>query len=114
MENNIFNLILDDIKVLNFKDAITSLNKLHNENDINYLYLRSYLFFKQENYYQALDILLLSFKKDKNFCLKEKIYKSLLIKILKKIERDDMINKLQFHEKEALDCLLMWQGYKLS
>ena len=114
MDKNIFNLILQEIEQLKFKDAIIKLNKSHDESNINYLYLRSYLFFKQENYYQSLDILLLCFKKKLEFCLKDKNYKSLLIKILNKIERVDIVKKLQTQENEILENLLKWQGYKIS
>ena len=114
MDKNIFNLILEEIEQLKFKDAIIKLNKLHDENNINYLYLRSSLFFKQENYYQALDILLLCYKKKLKLCLEDKNYKSLLIKILNKIERVDIVKKLQTQENEILENLLKWQGYKIS
>ena len=114
MDNNIYNLILEEIEQLKFKDAIIKLNKLHDENNINYLYLRSSLFYKQENYYQALDILLLCYKKKLKLCLEDQNYKTLLIKILNKIERTDIIKKLQSQESETLENLLNWQGYKFS
>lgn len=114
MDKLLYLLILEDIEKSNFIKAIDRLRKVHNENDFEYLYLRSYLEYMQKNFYASLDFLLNTYVQfQESFKTNEKCYE-LLGKVLLSLERIDLLTDLKNinNRSDLLNKLVLWNGYK--
>lgn len=114
MDKLLYTSILEDIEKSNFQNVINQLSKIHDENDKNYLYLRSYLYFMQKNFYLSLDTVLVCITKFPNEFEEEGKFINILSKVLQSIERFDLLKRLKnFSERnELLNNLASWQYYK--
>lgn len=95
MDQISYKLILEDIKNKNFGNAISLLQKFHNENNKDFLYLRCILHLYQKNFYLSFDIWINAFIKFHDEIKLDKRFINLLSEILIGIERFDLADSLK-------------------
>lgn len=94
-----FEIIAAEISNMKFPEAISRLNKIHDNNDVDYLYLRSLLYFKQKNFYLSLDTLINCLQRGNLESLLEKKILNLLDLNFISIERSDLSKILKDNSK---------------
>lgn len=105
-----YELILSEINNLKFQDAILKLNAFHNDEDIDYLYLRALLYYKQTNYYLSIDTLINCFQKNYAKAIDSKNILELLELNFISIKRTDLSEQIKNNEtmEEVLKKLTSW------
>lgn len=110
MDKNLYKSILKEIESSNFAQAVQYLQEIDNQHNTDYLYLRCYLFYTQNNFYMALDTLIICYKKFFEDFKTDSRFLNLLNKILIALERFDLLDCLKNStEKETLlKKLALW------